>query len=58
MDSVDKVPQNSSDDELNERDNLKLAQDAASKNKRGPQWEAIERQFRAVEKHLEVYYIF
>lgn len=55
LDSSETVPQSAIDEQnLNERDNLKLAQDSVNKNKKGPQWQAIERQMKVVEKHLEV----
>ncbi|XP_063990665.1 dnaJ homolog subfamily C member 13 isoform X3 [Diachasmimorpha longicaudata] len=54
LDSEEKVPDSFLEEErLNNRDNLKMAIDHASRNKRGPQWIAIERQMRVVEKHLE-----
>ncbi|XP_011314514.1 dnaJ homolog subfamily C member 13 isoform X3 [Fopius arisanus] len=54
LDSEEKVPDSFLEEErLNNRDNLKMAIDHASKHKRGPQWMAIERQMRVVEKHLE-----
>lgn len=40
---------------LNNRDNLKMAVDHANKNKRGPNWAALEKQLRVVEKHVEHY---
>lgn len=54
LDSDEKVPDSFLEEEkLNNRDNLKIAIDHASKNKKSPQWIAIERQMRVVEKHLE-----
>lgn len=40
---------------LNNRDNLKMAQDHASRNQKGPNWAAVERRLRAVEKRVEHY---
>nr|CAD7198395.1 unnamed protein product [Timema douglasi] len=55
LDSEESVPSSNLEQErLNTRDNLKMAQDHASKNRKGPQWVAIERQLRVVEKHVEV----
>ncbi|XP_015609793.1 dnaJ homolog subfamily C member 13 isoform X2 [Cephus cinctus] len=54
LDSEEKVPESFLEEErLNNRDNLKIAIDHASKNRKSPQWIAIERQMRVVEKHLE-----
>ncbi|XP_012268108.2 dnaJ homolog subfamily C member 13 isoform X2 [Athalia rosae] len=54
LDSDEKVPNSFLEEErLNNRDNLKIAIDHASKNKKSPQWIAIERQMRVVEKHVE-----
>nr|CAD7401104.1 unnamed protein product [Timema poppensis] len=54
LDSEESVPSSNLEQErLNTRDNLKMAQDHASKNRKGPQWVAIERQLRVVEKHVE-----
>nr|CAD7426370.1 unnamed protein product [Timema monikensis] len=54
LDSEEAVPSSDLEQErLNTRDNLKMAQDHASKNRKGPQWVAIERQLRVVEKHVE-----
>nr|XP_031831200.1 dnaJ homolog subfamily C member 13 [Nomia melanderi] len=54
LDSNEKVPESFLEKErLNNRDNLKIAIDHASKNKKNPQWIAIERQMRVVEKHVE-----
>ncbi|XP_034177741.1 receptor mediated endocytosis 8 isoform X3 [Osmia lignaria lignaria] len=54
LDSDGKVPDSFLEKErLNNRDNLKIAIDHASKNKKSPQWIAIERQMRVVEKHVE-----
>ncbi|KAF7993906.1 hypothetical protein HCN44_011175 [Aphidius gifuensis] len=54
LDSDEKIPDSYLEEErLNNRDNLKIAIDHATKNKRGPQWIVIERQMRVVEKHLE-----
>lgn len=36
------------------RDNLKLAQDHASKNQVSPQFLSIEKKMQIIEKHLEV----
>jgi hypothetical protein len=55
LDSEDKVPDSAVEQEhLNTRDNLKIAQDHASKNRRGQHWVTIERQIRVLEKHVEV----
>lgn len=40
---------------LNHRDNLKIAQDHSNKLKKGPNWAAVERQLRIVEKQVEHY---
>ncbi|XP_034835382.1 dnaJ homolog subfamily C member 13 isoform X1 [Maniola hyperantus] len=40
---------------VEERDNLQLAQAQASNRPRAPHWEAIERQVKYVEKHIEHY---
>ncbi|XP_069681979.1 dnaJ homolog subfamily C member 13 isoform X2 [Periplaneta americana] len=54
LDSEEKVPDSVLEQEhLNTRDNLKMAQDHASKNKRGQHWIAIERQIKYLEKHME-----
>lgn len=54
LDSKDKVPASAIEQEmLNNRDNLCIAQDYANRQKRGPQWAAIERQIRMVEKRFE-----
>lgn len=55
LDSTDQVPESALEaEQLNTRDNLKIAQDSASRNKRNPHLIAVERQFRQVEKHVEV----
>lgn len=41
------------EERLQTRDNLKLAQEYADRNKKNPQWIAIERQLKVVEKHVE-----
>ncbi|GJQ87934.1 putative dnaJ homolog subfamily C member [Trypoxylus dichotomus] len=54
LDSKDKVPEIAHEQELlNHRDNLKIAQDHSNKLKRGPNWAAVERQLRLVEKRVE-----
>ncbi|PNF36068.1 DnaJ subfamily C member 13 [Cryptotermes secundus] len=54
LDSEDKVPDSALEQEhLNTRDNLKIAQDHASKNRRGQHWITIERQIRVLEKRVE-----
>lgn len=54
LDSDEKIPDSFLEEErLNNRDNLKIAIDHASRNKKSPQWIAIERQMRVVEKHVE-----
>lgn len=63
LDSTDTVPSSALEEErLNNRDNLKIAQDHAMKNRKGAQWVVIERQFKVVEKRLEVpllvYFVF
>ncbi|GFG28396.1 hypothetical protein Cfor_00863 [Coptotermes formosanus] len=56
LDSEDKVPDSVLEQEhLNTRDNLKIAQDHANKNRRGQHWITIERQIRILEKHMELY---
>lgn len=56
LDSEDKVPDSALEQEhLNTRDNLKIAQDHASKNRRGQHWITIERQIRVLEKRVEVW---
>ena len=55
LDSSDKVPDSALEQEhLNTRDNLKIAQDHANRNRRGQHWITIERQIRVLEKHVEV----
>lgn len=55
LDSTDQVPESALEaEQLNTRDNLKIAQDTASRNKRNPHLVAVERQLRQVEKHVEV----
>jgi len=55
LDSNDKVPDSVLEREhLNTRDNLKIAQDHANRNKRGQHWITIERRIRVLEKHVEV----
>ncbi|XP_046608377.1 dnaJ homolog subfamily C member 13 isoform X1 [Neodiprion virginianus] len=54
LDSEEKVPDSFLEEErLNNRDNLKIAIDHASKNRKSPQWIAIERQMRVLERHVE-----
>ena len=56
LDSSDKVPDSALEREhLNTRDNLKIAQDHANRNRRGQHWVTIERQIRVLEKHVEVW---
>ena len=56
LDSNDKIPDSALEQEhLNTRDNLKIAQDYANKNRRGQHWITIERQIRVLEKHVEVW---
>lgn len=40
---------------LNHRDNLKMAQDHASRTRRNPNWAAVERKLKSVEKQVEHY---
>ena len=55
LDSNEKVPDSVLEGEhLNTRDNLRIAQDHANKNRKGQHWIAIERQLRVIEKHMEV----
>ncbi|XP_031784415.1 dnaJ homolog subfamily C member 13 isoform X2 [Nasonia vitripennis] len=54
LESDEKIPDSFKEEErLDYRDNLKIASDHAARNKKSPQWIAIERQMRVVEKHLE-----
>jgi hypothetical protein len=56
LDSEDKVPDSALEQEhLNTRDNLKIVQDLASKNRRAQHWITIERQIRVLEKRVEVW---
>ncbi|KAG5881132.1 hypothetical protein JTB14_020836 [Gonioctena quinquepunctata] len=56
LDSKDEIPKEALEQEmLNNRDNLKLAQDHANRSKKNPNWIAIERQFKNVEKRVEHY---
>lgn len=56
LDSNDSVPKEALEQEmLNYRDNLKLAQDHANKTKRNPNWIAVERQLKQMEKRVEHY---
>jgi len=56
LDSEEKVPDSALEQEhLNTRDNLKIAQDHATKNRPGQHWITIERQIRILEKHVEVW---
>ena len=56
LDSNDKVPDSALEREhLNTRDNLKIAQDHANRNKRGQHWITLERRIRVLEKHVEVW---
>ncbi|XP_066599154.1 dnaJ homolog subfamily C member 13 isoform X2 [Prorops nasuta] len=54
LDSEEQVPDAFIEEErLNNRDNLKIAIDHAARNKKSPQWMAIERQMRVLEKHVD-----
>ena len=53
MHSTEQAPV-SNEFQMSIRDNLKLAQDHASKNQISPQFISIERRIRIIEKHLEV----
>ncbi|KAB0803499.1 hypothetical protein PPYR_00469 [Photinus pyralis] len=56
LDSQEKVPESAIEQEmLNHRDNLKMAVDHANKNKRNPNWLAVEKQLKYVEKQVEHY---
>ncbi|KAF5295196.1 hypothetical protein FQA39_LY13201 [Lamprigera yunnana] len=56
LDSQEKVPESAVEQEmLHHRDNLKMAVDHANKNKRNPNWVAIEKQLKIVEKQVEHY---
>lgn len=56
LESIEQVPQAAIEAEmLNNRDNLKMAQDQSSKLKKNPNWIAIERQLKNVEKQIEHY---
>ncbi|XP_030761294.1 dnaJ homolog subfamily C member 13-like [Sitophilus oryzae] len=56
LDSQDKIPDSAKEQELlNHRDNLKMAQDHASKTKRNPNLVAVERQIKNLEKQVEHY---
>ncbi|XP_023012432.2 receptor mediated endocytosis 8 isoform X1 [Leptinotarsa decemlineata] len=56
LDSKDQIPKEALEQEmLNNRDNLKLAQDHANRSKKNPNWVAIERQLKNVEKRVEHY---
>ncbi|VEN42457.1 unnamed protein product [Callosobruchus maculatus] len=56
LDSKDSVPKEALEQEmLNNRDNLKIAQEHANKSKRNPNWVAVERQLKMVEKRVEHY---
>ncbi|XP_072378328.1 dnaJ homolog subfamily C member 13 [Diabrotica undecimpunctata] len=56
LDSQDQIPKDAVEQEmLNNRDNLKLAQDHANKIKRNPNWVAVERQLKLMEKRVEHY---
>lgn len=50
------MPENAVERELlNYRDNLKLAQDHASRNRKNPNWLAVERKIKMMEKQVEHY---
>lgn len=56
FDSKDPVPESALEQELlNHRDNLKMAQDHASKSRKNPNWAAVERKLKNVEKQVEHY---
>ncbi|KAF7280153.1 hypothetical protein GWI33_006329 [Rhynchophorus ferrugineus] len=56
LDSQDKVPDSAKEQEmLNHRDNLKMAQDHASRSRKNPNWIAVERQLKNMEKQVEHY---
>ncbi|XP_060515817.1 dnaJ homolog subfamily C member 13 [Cylas formicarius] len=56
LDSRDALPDSAKEREmLNHRDNLKIAQDHASRMKKNPNWAAMERQLKNVEKQVEHY---
>lgn len=56
LDSKEFVPKEAVEQEmLNYRDNLKLAQDHANKNKRNPNWVVLEKQLKMMEKRVEHY---
>ncbi|XP_017781227.1 PREDICTED: dnaJ homolog subfamily C member 13 [Nicrophorus vespilloides] len=54
LDSAEKVPDRALEQEmLNHRDNLKIAVDHSNKHRKGPNWAAMEKQLKVVEKKLE-----
>ncbi|CAG9764959.1 unnamed protein product [Ceutorhynchus assimilis] len=56
LDSEDSLPKEAKEQELlNHRDNLKMAQDHAAKSRKNPNWIAVERQLKHVEKRVEYY---
>lgn len=56
LDSKEEIPESAKEQELlNYRDNLKMAQDHASKSRKNPNWAAVERQLKIVEKKMEHY---
>lgn len=56
LDSLDTVPQEALEQELlNNRDNLKMAQEHANKHKRNQNWVAVERQIKHLHKRIEHY---
>uniref|UniRef100_T1HV01 J domain-containing protein n=1 Tax=Rhodnius prolixus TaxID=13249 RepID=T1HV01_RHOPR len=55
LNSTDVAPSTGEDPEWTIRDNLKLAQDHASKYQKQPQLLNWEKQYRLIEKHLEFY---
>ncbi len=54
LESDEAVPENLEGEHLMTRDNLKLAQDHATRNQRNPHLIAIERKWRTFEKEIEV----
>lgn len=56
LDSEENIPEHALEQELlNHRDNLKMAQIHAGKSKKNPNWIAVERQLKNVEKRVEHY---
>jgi len=54
LDSTEQVPEDALEAErLNVRNNVQIAVDSANRNRRNPNWVAVERQLRQVEKHVE-----